>query len=80
MLSLPVVGWEQLTDRGIYYISKITSLERLNLRYAKRITDEGLEHLRHLRNLRELELADCSVTSKAKFRFVRSTGAEVLLF
>lgn len=78
--QLSLVGWENLTDRGIYYLSKIDTLERLNLRYAKHITDEGVDHLGYLKNLRVLELADCSVTPKAKFRLRRSTGADVTIW
>jgi len=75
---LSLVGWENITDRGLYYISKIHSLERLNLRYAKHITDAGLESLQSLKNPRALELADCyAVSPKAKFRLKRATGAEV---
>lgn len=77
---LSLIGWENLTDRGIYYLSKLSSLERLNLRYAQKITDEGLDHLRYLRSLRELELADCSVTEKAKYSLRRSTGASVTVW
>merc|ERR1712013_128269 len=72
---LSLVGGEHLTDRGIYYLSKISTLETLNLRYVQQITDEGLENLRYLRHLRELELADCSVTPRAKFHLRRATGA-----
>ncbi|KAL7552966.1 hypothetical protein ACHAWF_016197 [Thalassiosira exigua] len=74
---LSLVGWEDLTDRGIYYLSKISSLERINLRYCSRITDDGLDHMKHLTKLRELELAECPVTTKAKLRLRRATGAVV---
>ena len=78
--QLTLVGWENLSDRGIYYISKIASLERLNLRYANGISDAGLEHMLHLRKLRELELADCSVTSKAKSRLKKATAVTVTVW
>lgn len=78
--QLSLIGWENLTDRGLYYLSKISSLEQLNLRYAKLISDEGIDQLRYLTNLRELELADCNVTTKAKNRLKRATGAAVTVW
>lgn len=78
--SLSLIGWENLTDRALYYLSKMASLERLNLRYVTNITDEGLDHLRYLKSLKELELADCSVSSKAKNRLRRATGATVTVW
>ena len=51
-----------------------------NLRYAKQITDAGLDHLRYLTSLRELELVDCSVTPNAKFHLRRSTGVNVTIW
>ena len=75
-----LVGWGNLTDRGMYYLSKMSSLERLNLRYAQHISDEGLDHLQYLESWRELELADCSVTSKAASRLRRASGVSVTLW
>ena len=75
--KLTLVGWENLTDKGLYYLSKMTALRVLNLRYAKYITDEGLDHLCNLPALRQLELADCNVTSKARNRLKKATGAQV---
>jgi len=73
---LSLVGWDNLRDAGVYHISKMKTLEVLNLRYAP-ITDAGLEHLLYLKRLRQLDLADCSVTSKARNRFARKTRAKV---
>jgi hypothetical protein len=77
---LTLAGWENLTDQGLYYLSKMSSLERLNIRNTKRITDEGLDWLHNLLSLKELELADCSVTQKAKHRLKRATGAHVTVW
>ena len=74
---LSLVGWENLSDKGVYYISKMKALEHLNLRYVNNITDAGLEHLLYLKRLKQLDLADCRVTSKARNRFSRKTGAKV---
>jgi hypothetical protein len=74
---LSLVGWEELSDRGVYHISKMKTLEDLNLRYANNITDAGLDHLQYLKRLKQLDLADCRVTSKARNRFSRKTGAKV---
>lgn len=74
---LSLVGWEDLTDAGVYHISKMKTLEVLNLRYASHITDSGLDHLQCLKRLKQLDLADCRVTSKARNRFSRKTGATV---
>ena len=74
---LSLVGWVDLTDKGVYYIAKMKSLESLNLRYANNITDASLDHLTYLKRLKQLDLADCRVTSKARNRFSRKTGAKV---
>lgn len=74
---LSLVGWEDLSDKGVYYLSKMKTLETLNLRYATNITDASLDHLQYLKRLRQLDLADCRVTSKARNRFSRKTGAKV---
>ena len=74
---LSLVGWENLSDKGVYYLSKMKALEHLNLRYVNNISDAGLEHLQYLKRLRSLDLADCRVTSKARNRFHRKTGAKV---
>mmetsp|Transcript_18007 Transcript_18007/g.36905 ORF Transcript_18007/g.36905 Transcript_18007/m.36905 type:complete len:466 (-) Transcript_18007:126-1523(-) len=78
--KLSLVGWENLSDKGLYYLSKMKSLEVLNLRYAKHITDSGIDHLHHLTRLKELELADCRVTSRAMARLRRATGANVTMW
>ena len=78
--KLSLVGWENLTDKGLYYLSKMKSIQVLNLRYAKHISDVGIEHLLHLKRLKVLDLADCRVTSKAMARLRRATGARVTMW
>jgi len=76
--QLSLIGWERLTDKGLYYLSKIKSLESLDLRYSSQISDAGLEHLRHLKVLRDLQLAECRVTSKGRARLSKN-GVRVKL-
>jgi len=71
-----MIGWEGLTDKGLYYLSKIKSLESLDLRYSCQISDSGLEHLHCLKVLRDSQLAECSVTSKGRAKLSKN-GVQV---
>jgi internalin A len=52
-----------ITDKGLEYISKLESLESLNLRGAK-ITDEGLQKLSEIPRLKWLDLQGSNVTEE----------------
>ncbi len=52
-----------ITDRGVKYLSRITTLERLSL-YGTRVSDEGLAILRDLGSLHELDISASQVSGK----------------
>lgn len=51
----------KVTDAGLEYLRRLTSLEWLSLR-GTRVTDVGLEHLKGLTFLQEVGLRDTHVT------------------
>ena len=53
-----------VTDKGLHYISKLKSLEQLNLRGAK-ITDEGLQQLSKIHGLNWISLQGCNVPEQS---------------
>lgn len=56
-----------LTDGGLQYVSKMTTLEWLGLSETE-IGDDGLEHLSELTNLRWLEVDNTHVTDAGAAR------------
>ncbi|OWF52727.1 F-box/LRR-repeat protein 16 [Mizuhopecten yessoensis] len=52
-----------VTDIGVGYLSTMTSLLRLYLRWCTQIRDFGLQHMYSMRNLRVLSLAGCTLVS-----------------
>ena len=63
-----------VTDRGLGYLCKLKSLERLTLRGAK-ITDEGLQQLSQISTLEHLDLAGCKVTEQGLQRLKKKLPA-----
>lgn len=63
-----------VTDKGIGYISKLKSLERLSLRGVK-ITDEGLQQLSKIPTLQWLDLQGCKVTEQGLQRLKKKLPA-----
>lgn len=63
-----------VTDKGLGYLSKLKSLERLILRGAK-ITDEGIQQLAELPALRWLDVQGCKVTKKGLERLKKKLPA-----
>lgn len=53
----------QITDNGLAFVTKLTSLTRLHLENTK-ITDNGLENLKTLENLEYLNLTATNITDK----------------
>ncbi|MEC7839151.1 MAG: hypothetical protein VX777_03830, partial [Chlamydiota bacterium] len=54
-----------ITDAGLVHISKLTSLNSLDLSDCQQITDAGLEHLSKLTSLKSLDLLFCTVITGA---------------
>ena len=46
-----------VTDIGVGYLSTMTSLQKLYLRWCTQMRDFGLQHIYSMRNLRVLSLA-----------------------
>lgn len=63
-----------ITDEGLAYIAKLTSLERLTLHGAK-ITDKGLQHLEDLSSLKWMDLQGCKVTDQGLERLKQKLPA-----
>ncbi|CAN0208845.1 unnamed protein product [Pylaiella littoralis] len=52
----------RLTDRGLYHLSRVKSLTRLNVSQNLGVTAAGVRHVGTLTGLRALNLSSCSVT------------------
>jgi hypothetical protein len=63
-----------VTDKGLHYISKLKSLEQLNLRGAK-ITDEGLQQLSKINGLKWISLQGCNVPEQSLQRLKKKLPA-----
>ena len=49
-------GLTQITDRSLEILSRMTSLERIQIHHCQRVTDRGVRLLAELPNLRELSI------------------------
>jgi hypothetical protein len=63
-----------ITDEGLVYIAKLTSLERLTLHGAK-ITDQGIQQLEDLSFLKWMDLQRCKVTDQGLERLKQKLPA-----
>ncbi len=63
-------GSPELTDLGVEFLSRLESLESLDLEWAA-ITDAGFRHLEGLARLRWLDLTGCSGFSAVALRRLR---------
>jgi Leucine-rich repeat (LRR) protein len=63
-----------VTDKGLGYLSKLKSLERLSLHGAK-ITDDGLQQLGNLNSLKWMDLQGCNVTEEGLLRLRKKLSA-----
>lgn len=52
----------RLTDRGLYHLSRVKSLTRLNVSQNFGITAAGVRHVGTLTRLRSLNLSSCNIT------------------
>lgn len=59
LTSLVLQDCQKISDIGLEYISKIQSIEKLNLSFCVNISDNGLKHVRKLSKLSDLNLRSC---------------------
>jgi hypothetical protein len=64
--SLSIIH-NSITDRGLFHIGKIKSLQTLTI-YRSPISDAGIKHLQELKSLRYLMLQDTKVTEEGMAR------------
>ena len=67
-----------VTDEGLVYLKKLTSLEYLNL-WATQVTDAGLEQLEGLANLLQLYLMNTQITDTGLVHLKGLTNLEELV-
>lgn len=64
-LSELLLAGNNITDKGLQFISKLSKLTLLNLSNCHKITDTGLDHIAKLPNLIDLDLYFCyRITNK----------------
>jgi Leucine-rich repeat (LRR) protein len=54
---------KSLSDRGLQYVSKVVSLERLEISRT-RVTDRGMQYVAQLKNLKELDLENLPISDE----------------
>ena len=65
--ELNLSGNNQLTDKGIAYLTKLQDITSLNLSGTK-LTNEGLESLKAFSELNSLDITRCSLISKTQIK------------
>jgi hypothetical protein len=58
-------GSTRITDRSLDILSRITSLERIELQSCQRVTDRGIGRLAALPSLRRLQVESCRNVTRA---------------
>lgn len=48
-----------ISDNGLQYLIKLSSLQKLNLKQSQEITDNGLKYLMKLPSLQKVDLSKC---------------------
>jgi hypothetical protein len=72
------LGGQQVTDKNLAYVGKMTGLEELIIFPGFGLTDAGLAHLEGLKNLKLLMLTNSDVTDKGLDRLRGLTGLREL--
>ena len=61
-------GVTQITDRSLETLSRMQTLERIELHHCQRVTDPGVRRLAELPNLRELSVEGSRNVTRAAFQ------------
>lgn len=62
LTNLDIAGCDYITDKGISYLSSLLSLERLNLAYLDKITDDCFFALSELKQLKFIDLFNTNIS------------------
>jgi Leucine rich repeat/Leucine Rich repeat len=76
--SIKLYNCQNITDKGLKYISKLTKLTELDLTMCKRATDKGIKHLSKLPRLTTLNLILCNVTDASLKSLAKSQNLQSL--
>ena len=60
-------GLTQMTDRSLEILSRMPSLERIQIHHCQRVTDQGVRHLARLPDLRELSIDGVKNVTRGAF-------------
>jgi Leucine Rich repeat len=72
LTSIEIMKSDLLTDEVLRSLKTLRSLEELNLGSARRVADQGFEHLGSLPRLKTLRIAVNSVTDEGLRRLAQS--------